>query len=442
MEATLQEILEARERRAEKQKQLLGQYAKPLVCFTLNIPGPEKYSPLIAEGFSLGCRELEAQLAALPMPVLFREKLPRYTGCEGYYVVDANAEAVKAITVAIEEGSPLGRLFDMDVLDAAGHKLERRGERKCLICGSSARVCGPRRAHSLQELQDKIHAILQDAVWQDQSRSLGALAARALLYEVCTTPKPGLVDRMNSGSHTDMDIFTFMASTTALQPYFSDCARAGMETDSQPPKETFARLRHLGRNAEKAMLEATGGVNTHKGAIFTMGLLCGAAGRLEKEERTDPEKVLAQCAAMCVGLTAELENVKKDGAKTAGERLFACYGITGVRGQAEKGFPAVLHTGLPVLEEGFSLGYSLERSGCAALLAMLTATMDTNLISRSDWDTAKKISREVALLLAKDRYPEREMLQMLDEGFISQNLSIGGTADLLALTYFLYFLNN
>ena len=438
MEATLQEILEARDRRAEKQKNLLKQYGKTLVCFTMNIAGPVKYSPLIAEGFAIGCSQLEAQLTG--MPILYEQRLPRHTGCEAFYVVDAPAEKVKAQTLQIEQGSHLGRLFDMDVIAPDGQKLSRSEDRKCLICGRSAREFGPRRAHSVEQLQEKTNAILRQAVWEDQSRAIGALAAKAMLYEVCTTPKPGLVDRLGCGSHSDMDIFTFMASTAALQPYLTQCALAGMETAECHAEETFARLRFLGKQAERTMLEATGGVNTHKGAVFTMGVLCAAVGRLDQEDRSDPEKVLAQCAAMCHGLTKELEGVTEETAVTVGQKLYAQYGITGIRGQAEAGFPAVLHTGLPVLEEGVLAGFSLERAGCGALLAMLTACADTNLIARSDRDTAKAITRQVALLLARNRYPDQAALEQLDALFVEKNLSPGGTADLLAATYFLHFL--
>ena len=437
MEATLQEILEARDRRAEKQKNLLKQYGKTLVCFTMNIAGPVKYSPLIAEGFAIGCSQLEAQLTG--MPILYEQRLPRHTGCEAFYVVDAPAEKVKALTLQIEQGSHLGRLFDMDVIAPDGQKLSRSEDRKCLICGRSARECGPRRAHSVEELQAVTTAILQQAVWDDQSRGTGALAAKAMLYEVCTTPKPGLVDRLGCGSHSDMDIFTFMASTAALQPSLTQCALAGMEPAERHAEETFARLRFLGKQAERTMLEATGGVNTHKGAVFTMGVLCAAVGRLDQEDRSDPEKVLAQCAAMCHGLSKELEGVTEETAVTVGQKLYAQYGITGIRGQAEAGFPAVLHTGLPVLEEGVLAGFSLERAGCGALLAMLTCA-DTNLIARSDRDTAKTITRHVALLLARNRYPDQAALEQLDALFVEKNLSPGGTADLLAATYFLYFL--
>ena len=434
MEATLQEILEARDRRAERQRQLLSQYEKTLICFTLNIPGPVKYDTLVAEGFLIGCEKLEAQLLAMGYPVIYSQRLPRHTGCEAFYVVDAAAEKVKALTVAIEEENSLGRLFDMDVLTIDGQKLERSTERKCLLCENSARVCGPIRAHSSQQLRQRVTQILTEAVHTRRSRQIGVLAAKALLFEACTAPKPGLVDRLGNGSHADMDIFTFMASTAALQPYFTECARYGME------KRGFDSLRHLGREAESLMQEATAGVNTHKGAIFTLGILCYAAGSLDVENRNDPQKLCQEAAALCTGITAELKNVTQETARTAGERLYLHHGITGIRGQAEQGFPAVLHTGLPVLEEGVSLGFSLERAGCGALLAMLTATADTNLIARSDRQTAAAITRQVALLIAKDRYPDRQTLEGLDEVFVSKNLSIGGTADLLAATYFLYFI--
>lgn len=433
MEATLQEILEARERRAETQRQLLSKYRKPLVCFTMNIPGPVKYDDLVAEGFRMGCEELEAQLKAMGYPVLYSRHLPRHTGCEAFYVVDAEAAQIKLLTVGIEEGEELGRLFDMDVLTPDGKKLERGDQRKCLLCEKSARVCGPSRAHSAQELREKATQILRRAVQQDRCRTIGVLAARALLYEACTAIKPGLVDRLGNGSHGDMDIFTFMASAAALQPYFADCACYGMEGRS------FARLRHLGRSAQSTMEKATHGINTHKGAIFTLGLLCYAAG---KSEKWTPEQICTEAKALCAGILADLKGMTVEKARTAGERLYARYGITGIRGQAAQGFPAVLHTGLPVLEEGLALGYSLERAGCGALLAMLTATADTNLIARSDKETAAAITRQVALLLAKHRYPDRETLESLDEVFVSKNLSIGGTADLLAATYFLCFLKN
>ena len=184
------------------------------------------------------------------------------------------------------------------------------------------------------------------------------------------------------------------------------------------------------------MYRATGGVNTHKGCIFSLGILCAAVGRLEVKERT-PENILTLCKAITKGITRELH---KENAKTVGENLFAQHGITGVRGQAEAGFPAVLEIGLPTLEKGLEQGLSLNDAGCGALLAILACTADTNLIHRSDLQQQHSVSAKITELLANNTYPSAQVLQDLDREFIEKNLSPGGSADLLALTYFLHFL--
>ena len=143
----------------------------------------------------------------------------------------------------------------------------------------TAALCGSRRAHSVEALQAATASLLAQIT---QTELIGLLAQKALILEVCCTPKPGLVDRRNSGSHRDMDIFTFAASTAALQPYFAACARIGIETAGECAQTTFERLRLPGRMAEGVMLDATQGVNTHRGAIFSIGILCAAAGRLDK----------------------------------------------------------------------------------------------------------------------------------------------------------------
>lgn len=355
-EATLQEILDARESRVRRQGELLAQFHKPLICFTMNIPGPVKNNDLIHAGFRLGLRLLKELLAGARFPVVFQEERCGVTGCEAIWVVDADGKALKALTLELEDGIPLGRLLDLDVLSPDGGKFSREDfgvePRKCLICNLPARQCGPIRAHSAAELAQRAQKLLTRAVFEDQSQAIGSLAVKSLLYEVAVTPKPGLVDRINNGAHNDMDIYTFLSSAPALQPYFTQCALTGMETRLDPPEETFRRIRFHGKLAEQTMLRATGGVNTHKGAVFILGLACAAAGRLVFRGR-EPEQILSQCAAMAQGLVErDLETVTAHTARTAGERFYLLHGVTGIRGQAQAGFPAVLHTGLPVLERG------------------------------------------------------------------------------------------
>lgn len=443
MEVSLLEMLEARERRAIRQKVLLSAYGKTMICFTMNIAGPVKNSSLIRRGYALGKRLLRQQLEVAGIPVAYSEEIQEKSGNEAIFLLDADPLAVKAITVEIEDQPAVGRLFDMDVLCPDGRKVDRQelglSGRKCLICGGMAQACARSRVHTVSELQKKTQEILCEALDAADSADAARLATQALLYEVATTPKPGLVDQENSGSHRDMDFFTFQASAAALFPYFSQCVKIGRETvDAQ---ETFRRLRLPGKLAEGEMRRATGGVNTHKGAIFSMGILCGALGRLERESWRNPETVLAECAAMTKGLVSkDYVNLTPETAKTAGQKLYLQYGITGVRGQAEAGFPAVLNVGLPKLEAALAAGKSINEAGCAALLAMLANTVDTNMIHRGSYELAKETAEEISALLEKEPFPSKETIETLNEEFVQKNLSPGGTADLLTMVYMLHFL--
>ena len=444
VEVSLLEMLDARERRVHHQQELLEQYHKPLICFTMNIAGPIKDSPLIRRGFARGQQLLRQQFFRAKLSPLHTDAHCEATGCEAFYVLDADPLTIKKFTTDIEDATPLGRLFDMDVLRPDGTKVDREelslSGRRCLICGGPAKVCSSRRIHTVAELQAKTTDILTETLDAWDAATAAQQAVRALLYEVTTTPKPGLVDRRNSGSHTDMDSFTFMSSAAALYPYFEACAKVGRETMDRPAPETFAALRPLGCEAEGEMLDATNGVNTHKGAVFSIGVTCAALGRLNRATWCDPARVLQEVAAMTMGLTQQdLADVTTENAVTAGQKLYAQYGITGIRGQVEAGLPVVLHHGLPVLENGLKLGYDINRAGCAALLEILVHSTDTNMIARSSRERQLAWVAHVKELLAQTPYPDEEALVELDDQFIAENLSPGGSADLLALTYLLHF---
>ena len=428
------DVLAARDRRAARQQELLTACAKPLISFTMNIAGPVKCTTLIERGFDLGLARLEDQMRACRASVLHRETIRHKTGCEALYVVDFPPQQLKALCVALEEADELGRLFDLDVLDADGTKLNRAEERRCLICGSVGKGCARSRAHSVAELQTRTDEILRRAVNEHEQMRIGELACRALLYEACTTPKPGLVDRCNSGSHQDMDLFTFMAGAAALQPYFTRCAAIGQQTAQETPEKTFVALRSAGRLAEGEMLRATGGVNTHKGAVFIMGVVCAALGRLGRESWCDTPQILRHCAAMTAGVTQEL----KQAVHTAGERFYRDHGLRGIRGEAEDGFPAVERAGFPTLERALSEGKSPEQAGCEALLALMSVCEDTALVHRVGLDGWQRIKAQAAELLC--RGVTRSALEQLDREMIARNASPGGSADLLALCWLLHFL--
>ncbi len=445
MEVTVSDMMKVRERRAERQRRFLEKYNLSVICFTMNIAGPIKNNELIYEGFREGIDVLSGQLKAAGFKTVHFEAYPEETGNEAYFVVDGEADKLSRLTREIEDFHTIGSLFDMDVIDTCGAHIGRESQmlpaRKCLICGRPAKECARSRRHSVRELQEKTSKLLKAELADRKAKRIAELAGTSLLYEVCTTPKPGLVDRENNGSHKDMDCFTFVASAAALQPYFEEAAGAGIETAGAPAAVTFERLVFPGKLAEADMYNATGGVNTHKGAIFSIGLLCAALGRLSEDSWNDSERVCAECAAMAAGLTErDLKGITFDNARTAGEKSYAQYGITGARGEAEKGFPTVLNAALPKFEEGLERGLSLNDAGCAALLALIAAGTDTNLISRSDRKTQVRVSEGISELLGEDPFPSRETLEKINSAFAERNLSPGGSADLLAVTYFLHFL--
>lgn len=436
IEVTLLQMLAAREQRAQRQTELLQQYRCPLICFTMNIAGPIKTSPLIERAFSYGIEQLAQQLPK--DHVLYQHTDISATGCEALFAVNADAQALKDICVAIEESSTIGRLFDMDVLDVDGNKLERARERGCFVCGARGRGCAARRLHDVPTLQATTQRILCDHFFGADSERIAALAVESLLDEVNTTPKPGLVDRRNNGSHSDMTLHTFYDSANALKPYFTECFTVGRQTAEQPPDTAFSSLREIGIRAERTMLVATNGVNTHKGAIYVMGALCGVLGRLWTAEKPfiGINETLTECASLVN--QAVREDFSHTDRSSYGLRLYHTHGIKGVRGELAGGLPSVVNAGLPAFKNALKAGLSPNDAGCIALIHLITCVEDTTLYHRGGVEGAQFAAERARRLLAETPHPSTEQIAALDDAFIQKNLSPGGCADLLAATYFLY----
>lgn len=276
---------------------------------------------------------------------------------------------------------------------------------------------------------------------------IGHFAVQSLLYEVAVTPKPGLVDRRNAGAHKDMDCFTFLASASALAPYFTQFAQVGAECSQQEPKALFRAIRSIGIAAEKRMFAATAGVNTHKGAIFSLGLACTAAGVLSATNtKFTPENVAGYVSKMTKGICAEeYQGIEAKKNPTKGEQIYLHYGLTGVRGEAELGFPSVLRYSYPVLENCLLRGISVNESMLQAYLYLAGNIDDTNVLGRHDMEASAYVKAETQALLEAGGALKSEnmvLLEAMDDAFIAKNISPGGCADLLALTMFLFLLAN
>lgn len=255
-----------------------------------------------------------------------------------------------------------------------------------------------------------------------------AIAKAALLEEVSATPKPGLVDRRNSGAHRDMDFNTFVRSAEALEPWFAVFYMLGAAL----PEECLLNvLRERGIEAEKAMYTATGGVNTHKGALFSLGLLCAACGALDAGgEMLTPDALCAFVARLTRGISAELLNTD-----THGGSAFMKTGATGVRGEAEQGYPTVRKLALPALRAALMSGMSRNDAAVLTLIRLIASAEDTNLLTRGGEEGARWARIQAAEL---EQNFSIEKTVMLDDRFIARNLSPGGCADLLAIALFLH----
>ena len=395
-------MLLARDRRASRQAALLSRYGRPVISFTMNIAGPVKDSPLIRYAFRSGLRQLEA----LPCAQLCREVIFEPTGPEALLVYETqDARLLKAFCIRLESEGEAGRLFDLDVLDANGEKLSRETGRTCLVCGGPVSICSRSRAHGLEAITARTRTILEAFA----AETVGKMAENALLAEVHFTPKPGLVDEANNGAHRDMDVPLFERSAHALRPCFEEFVRLGLQGASP------AALQQAGVRAEQAMFAATGGVNTHKGAIYSGALLLHAAGRLlSGEEEGNLCELAAQTAAAIPAPTG-----------THGAAVRAQCG--GIRTEAVSGYP----TAQAVLRQ-------LRQSGpLDALLLSMSRLDDSTLWHRGGAEGAQLVRSRAADILAAPASEREARTRRLDAELIERNLSPGGSADLLAMAFFL-----
>ncbi|MBB4396302.1 triphosphoribosyl-dephospho-CoA synthase MdcB [Bradyrhizobium sp. ERR14] len=257
---------------------------------------------------------------------------------------------------------------------------------------------------------------------------LGHLASLALKLEVETYPKPGLVSHVDNGAHRDMDAALLCLSAETLMPFFGELAAAGAEGAG------MNRLRAIGVAAERAMLAATHGVNTHRGAIFGLGLLCAAAGY---RNAVGIRRSLGRLVSERWGddILSGLVSLRSHGA-VAGRR----YGAGGARAEAADGFPSVYAIALPALHAARELAPHDEEAvrvqTCMRLIAEVT---DTNLLHRGGPEGLRFAQESASSFLAAGGVGSlgwRRRAAEIHRAFVARNLSPGGSADLLAMALF------
>ncbi|MFT4104247.1 MAG: triphosphoribosyl-dephospho-CoA synthase CitG [Lacrimispora sp.] len=268
---------------------------------------------------------------------------------------------------------------------------------------------------------------------------IGNMAYRALLEEVYASPKPGLVDLYSTGAHTDMDVSTFEKSGLALEPYFASMALEGL-TFSGTPEQLFKQIRRIGISAEKAMFEATEGVNTHKGMIFHMGILGAAAGACIRNGRGLTLDALIEMEQSMVRetLIKEVETMREF--TSHGEKNLEKYGTLGARGEAISGYESVRNISLPILMKRLNEGKDWNLIKLEALFLLMSQVDDSNILARHNPQVLSEVRAMAGEFLnTTGVYCDSsiEVLKQMDGTFIRRNISAGGCADLLAVTIFM-----
>ena len=433
----LDDILAARDARVARQQALLQQGGM-LLSLTLVAPGAVKRSPLLDAIFA-------AALAALrPLVDDARARIEAVddSGHHALYLLDGEARDWKTRMLALENRAPLSRLWDIDIIDRDGVAVSRRDlglpPRRCLICDDDAKTCARERRHSIAELQADIARRYR---LHQQAQSIADTMRQALITEATLTPKAGLVDAAHNGGHHDMNLALFLRSADAIAPYLGDCAATGMTFAGHPASPALlAAIRPIGLAAEAAMRAATGGVNTHKGAIFAFGLTAAALGkRLAEQHTATLADVQADVRALCAEILAELRQGDCD---SAGKRGYARHGISGARGEAASGFATVSAHALPLYQQELAADGNERRALLAALVALYAANDDSTTLARVGLDGLRAHQHWARTLLA-DRATLADEARLSDaiaayaRNCAAKRLSAGGSADLLALTAWL-----
>lgn len=452
---TLQAILAAKEQRAEIRAGLLQNHSVPVLTFSINKPGQEKNSPFIRQLLKHALDGFRTRSELLGIEWLEERVVYSDAGPFAVVAVAGEPARLKQIALELEDGSDFGRLLDIDVYAADGVALSRqqlgRPPRACLACSEMALLCMRSGKHTAAEIESQVQRRLGSfsahatRIWPQEVETITEWALESMLAELACTPAPGLVDRQNSGAHTDMDFFTFIKSTASLSITMSRCAAAGFRHKGDF-SELLPVLRAIGCDGDRRMLRATNGVNTQKGLIFLLGILSAAAATLKQQNLPlSPQHCCRTVGEICQGIVArELEPLRSNQITrrlTAGERLFLQYGATGIRGEMERALPSVLQSGLPGFKSALSAGSCLNDALVHALLSLMTVVEDTTILHRHDESTLREVqqaSRQILSLGGMLTDEGKAAVFSLDQEFIARRISPGGSADLLAATHFLW----
>ncbi len=459
MEKLIAEILNAKDERAEARNKIASKRLISL-SLTLNIPGVPKSNDLINRFFLSSLADLKRFLLSYRIVINEDEEIVNKDAAGDFYLVpiydtSTSAKAIKEITESFEEDHSLGRLLDVDITDENGNPISSGKAKTCYFCNEHPAVyCMRMQTHEYAAMRECIEKDLTEFLELKRKdrvcKDLSAFALKALLHEVSLSPKPGLVDRFSSGSHTDMDYATFLNSSAVLAVYFKEIAEFGFSFSSHNGRDALPKLRQIGLQMEEDMFGETKGVNTHKGAIFLLGFSLFVSANKIKNKSFSYDSFVDQIKELN-GSLVEKELGKKlhPKGKTHGEVCFEKFGEKGkgIRGEMEAGLPCVFKHAMPALNSCFdnlklesnsSIRFGLTK----ALLSLIAHNNDSNILYRRGeriLEELKDLSQQAFDVYGTNLFNDKYLILM---NFCRQNrISPGGSADLLAVSYFIYMVN-
>ncbi|XFA98480.1 triphosphoribosyl-dephospho-CoA synthase [Candidatus Izemoplasma sp. B36] len=402
-------ILSSREQKASKIQFLKSDF-KTVITVKSNIPGNEKRNRF-----------------AYILVDYFMRKIPRdiytkrwyYDSFDGpYYLMGSNLDSkeIKNLTMDLEDNNPIGRFIDIDVFNGK-NTFSRNKMRRCYLCEKPAFVCIRESNHSVKELNEHLEKVVFNFFIDDLLR----LVNQSMILELNLHPKFGLVTPITSGSHNDMNYDLMIKAKDSIIPLFKDMFIIGFS--NQNLQNIFNQIKKIGIKAERAMYEATNNINAYKGLIFNLGITVTAYAYCLYNHIS-----LNNIFKIIKEMTKEiLSDFDRNDIDSNGYYSYKKFNILGARGEVYNGLPSVQNA-LNYLKD-FS-----QESRLRTLMYLISVSNDTVLLKRS-----KSIEnyRYIKKLFNDNLKSSNKEVERINSYCIKNNLSFGGSADLLILTIFL-----
>lgn len=438
------EFLFDRERRVDYQEKLLKENNnKTLVTIRINYPGIEKSNYITDDIVNTIYNDI---LTYYNKYIVFKHKYKNKEGIIGHFLFDLDFVNVKKEMINIEEEHILGRCLDIDVYTMKNEKvigISRKDlykkPRKCFICDMDAKICSRAQNHSIENIKSYFEGIYKKYKELEKKKEklayeVSQLSLKAMISEVSTFPSFGLVSPVSSGSHEDMDYYTFLHSAMAITPFLKEMFKVGYSYYS--PECIFDAIRDIGKECEEKMFEATNNINTHKGMIFLMGISMAAIGKAlyENKEFSEIQEIIK---SMVKNILNDFKDLHKKDKLTHGEKLYLDHGFTGIRGQVQDGLSVLFEHIIDKYEDS-----SLKENDLymQILIELMARVEDSTVVYRHDINTLRKVqsdAKEILNMGGVFTLEGKQRCHELEDLYIKEHISPGGCADLLAISILL-----